>query len=81
LQDKLSREQGVNTEIHIQDHSAGFSGGLDQRSRDQQQPPSQSQSAARSGFFGDSSDEAVRTTSATVAAAMASADARLDIRV
>lgn len=82
LQDKLSREQGVKTEILIQDHSAGFSGGLDQGSRNQQyQSPQQSQGVPDQRQAGDSGDRYPVKAAAVIMPVPSTDDARLDIRI
>ena len=82
LQDKLSREHGVNTEILIQDHSAGFSGGLDQGSRNQQQPSSQQSQALPNQAPGNDSGDRYPVRAAAVMTPVPSTDdTRLDIRV
>ena len=82
LQDKLSREHGVKTEILIQDHSAGFSGGLDQGSRNQQQPSSQQSQAVPNQAPGNDSGDRYPVKAAAVMMPVPSTDdARLDIRI
>ncbi len=81
LQDKLASEHGVNTKILIQDHSAGFSGGLDQGSRNQQQGAWQSQPAQNLAPAGDSADPYPAAAQPAAMALAPSTDTRLDIRV
>ena len=82
LQDKLSREHGVNTEILIQDHSAGFSGGLDQGSRNQQyQSPQQSQVVPNQAPGNDSGGRYPVKAAAVLTPVPSTDDARLDIRI
>jgi flagellar hook-length control protein FliK len=79
LQERLSKEHGVNTEINIQDRSTGFSGSLDQGSREQQQPSSQSASVKT--LFGETDEGPVQSATASMAALAAETDTMLDIRV
>jgi hypothetical protein len=81
LQDKLASEHGVNTKILIQDHSAGFSGSLDQGSRNQQQGAWQSQPAQNLAPAGDSADPYPTAAQPAVTTTAPSTDTRLDIRV
>jgi hypothetical protein len=65
----------------IQDHSAGFSGGLDQGSRNQQQASSQSQPTPNLTPVADSGEPYQTAAMPPVTAPAQLTDARLDIRI